>query len=445
MTEATRVAAVAAALVLCAAQVSAQHEHAHTQDTTTHAPMWMLRSGNGWALMGMAQVFPTITLAAPTEQNSPLERRGLYATQPAMMFNIEAPGSVLVLRTTLNFEGITQPGGELTYGGWGEGFIDKRHPHTLLHEFMLSMNVLRAEGASASLSVGKGFAPYGTDDPMSRPVLKYPTNHHLSQILERWTLNGVVATASWSVEGGLFSGNEPTGPYDLGNTEDFGQSWSARVARRFGAGVGSTRAWEVSASVGSVRETHHDEATRTMLFNAAVRHEQDHRFGRLYGLAEFSRSDPEHGDGYYAAVLEASLLNAGRLPYFRVEYATRPEYAREGGPDTDGFFRYDHDSEPVGATKWAIVSAGFGWNLTNLPISVRPYAEAQYHAVWRERGTIRPEVLYGRSRFWAFSTGARIFLGGEPMRMGAYGVLDPMTRMHQGSQTPTSSLELHHH
>ena len=36
-----------------------------------------------------------------------------------------------------------------------------------------------------SLTAGKGFAPFGTDDPMSRPVLRYPVNHHLAQILER--------------------------------------------------------------------------------------------------------------------------------------------------------------------------------------------------------------------------------------------------------------------
>ena len=34
-------------------------------------------------------------------------------------------------------EGITQPEGELTFGGWGEGYEDKRHPHTLVHEQLL--------------------------------------------------------------------------------------------------------------------------------------------------------------------------------------------------------------------------------------------------------------------------------------------------------------------
>src|SRR5690606_20685985 len=149
--------------------------------------------------------------------------------------NIESPGSRLAMRTTLNFEAITQEDGELTFGAWGEGFIDRRHPHTLLHELMLSLNVWDAAAGSASISAGKGFAPFGTDDPMSRPGLKYPTNHHLSQILERWTVNGAYRRGGWSFEAGVFGGTEPDGPYDLSNIESFGDSWAARLTYRLAA------------------------------------------------------------------------------------------------------------------------------------------------------------------------------------------------------------------
>jgi len=111
-----------------------------------------------------------------------------------------------VLRTTMNFEGVTQPGGELSFGGWGEGFLDKRHPHTLLHEVMLSVNIWRTQQAGWSVSAGRGFAPFGTDDPMSRPPVKYPTNHHLSQILERYLISGAWSWPRWSVEAGVFDG-----------------------------------------------------------------------------------------------------------------------------------------------------------------------------------------------------------------------------------------------
>lgn len=107
------------------------------------------------------------------------------------MVNIEGPDSRLVLRTSLSFEGLTIPDGEIAFGGWGEGFIDSRHPHTLLHEAMISYNFWDFAGGALSVSAGKGFTTFGTDDPMSRPVQKFPTNHHLSQILERFQIQVV--------------------------------------------------------------------------------------------------------------------------------------------------------------------------------------------------------------------------------------------------------------
>lgn len=70
--------------------------------------------------------------------------------------------------------------------------------------------------------------------------------------------------------------------------------------------------------------------------------------------------------------------SARHQPYVRVEYATRPEYERKGAPGTPDFYRYDHDSHENGSRE-----------------------------------------------FWSVSAGARIFLGGGPMRMGSYGALDP--------------------
>ncbi|HET7322500.1 MAG TPA: hypothetical protein VFI96_08410, partial [Longimicrobiaceae bacterium] len=303
--------------------------------------MFMAPLGGGWSLMGMAQVFPIGTWGAAFDDDSPLHDSEFYLTQPAAMIDLESPGSRLVLRTTLNFEAETQHGGEYTFGGWGEGFLDKRHPHTFLHELMLSWNAWDAPGGAFSVSAGKGFAPYGTDDPMSRPAVKYPTNHHLSQILERWTLNGVYLHRSGlSVEAGLFGGAEPEGPSDLSNIESFGDSWSARVAQRFG-GSGTQAPWEVSASYGHVEEAHHGSKDVTALYNAAVRHAGSHGFGRIYGLVEASKSEPEGGEGYWALLGETRLEMGRYRPYYRAEFSTRPEYAREGLPGTEGFYRYD--------------------------------------------------------------------------------------------------------
>lgn len=393
--------------------------------------MWMQPLGRGWTLMGMAQAFPIVSTSFDADDGSALDATELYLTQPAVMFNIESPGSRVALRTTLNFEGMTQPDGELTFGGWGEGFLDRRHPHTLLHELMLSVNLWGVAGGDLSISAGKGFAPYGTDDPMSRPAVKYPTNHHLSQILERWTVNGVYVNSGWSLEAALFGGGEPEGPYDFSNIESFGDSWSARVARRFGDGYGPMAATELAASFGRVREVHHDEATVTRLYNAAVRHERMYSFGTLYGLVEGSMSDPDDDDGYFSVLGETKASLGDHQPYYRIEYATRPEYPREGAPGTQGFFRYDHDAHAIGATRWLINTIGYGYSLTGYPVSARPFVEVQHNRVGAERGVIEPQDLFGRRSFWGLSAGFRVFLGGDPMRMGAYGVLDEMTVMHR--------------
>ena len=258
-----------------AAQDTAVASHPAEHEAGQTAPHQMLQISVGrWHLLGMAQVFPVVTVAAPErDNNDPFRRTEWYLTQPAVMINVESPSRRLVLRSTLNFEGVTLENGEVTLGGWGEGFIDERHPHTLLHELMLSVNAWDTSQGHLSLSVGKGFAPYGTDDPMSRPALKYPTNHHLSQILERWTVRGVWLRGAWGLEAGVFGGTEPTGPYDMSNISSFGDSWSARVTRRWGGrAVGLEAEWEASVSYAAVTETHHEDRETTRLLNAALRH-----------------------------------------------------------------------------------------------------------------------------------------------------------------------------
>lgn len=392
--------------------------------------MWMADLGGGWSLLGMAQVFPTLTVGAPGEDGGPLRETEAYLTQPAIMADVASPGRRWVVRTTLNFEGATQEDGELTFGAWGEGFIDRRHPHTLLHELVLSVNLWHAAGGALSLSAGKGFAPFGTDDPMGRPGLKYPTNHHLSQILERWLVAGAFLRGGWSVEAGVFGGAEPDGPYDFSNIESFGDSWSARVAKRWGPGPGPAARWEASASYGSVAEEVEGTAQRSDLWNAALRHSGPAGGGRLYALIEASLSEPDREQGDFSVLAEGGVALRRHRPYVRMEYASRPEFPREGGSAERGFFRYEHDDAPIGATRWFIGTAGYGYDATTLPVSIRPFVDAQFHSVRSDRGGVDPAALFGTRSFWSLSFGTRVFLGGEPMRMGAYGVLDPVIAAH---------------
>ncbi|MYC66694.1 MAG: hypothetical protein F4X12_10220 [Acidobacteriia bacterium] len=420
-------------LFLLPRQAPAQHmDHPMEPEAGHQMQHGMFRLPLGdWHVVGMGQVFPVVTTGGPDNRDGgELRRTEWYLTQPALMTNLESPSRRLVLRTTLNFEGITLGGGELTYGGWGEGFIDKRHPHTLLHEAMLSWNLWEVAGGGLSLSAGKGFAPYGTDDPMSRPGLKYPTNHHLSQVLERWTVNAIWRLAGWSLEAGVFGGTEPEGPYDFSNIRGFPDSWSGRLTRRWTSGTGSPTEWETSFSRARVTESHDGHEETSSLSNAALRRSGPAGPGMLYGLVEGSRSEPERGQGYTSVLAETGYAADRHQPYLRLEFATRPEYARTGPAGSDDFFRYDHGAHATGATRWLIATAAYARQLSPDPVSLRPFLEVQYHRVRAERGDVPQGGFPGRdSSFWVLSLGARLFLGGGPMRMGSYGVLDPMTMM----------------
>ena len=418
-------------LLLLPRHVPAQHtEHAMESEMGNRMRHQMFRLPLGdWHFAAMGQVFPVVTTGGPENgEGGGIRRTEWYLTQPALMANLESPSQRLVLRATLNLEGVLLGDGELNYGGWGEGFIDKRHPHTLLHELMLSWNLWEIAGQGLSLSAGKGFAPYGTDDPMSRPGVKYPTNHHLSQILERWTVNAIWRLSGWSLEVGVFGGTEPEGPYDLSNIRSFPDSWSGRLTRRWTAGAAPATEWEASVSRAHVTESHHGAERTTKLANAALRLSGPVGPGMLYGLAEASRGDPDVSEGYFSLLAEARYDANRHQPYVRLEYATRPEYPRQEPAGSDGFFRYDHHADAVGATRWFIATAAYARQLSAYPVSLRPFLEVQHHRARPERGNVPRGRFPGTdSSFWVLSLGARLFLGGGPMRMGSYGMLDPMT------------------
>lgn len=396
--------------------------------------MWMQPLGRGWRVGAMGQVFPIVTSGSPSNSDLPIHDTELYATQPAAMLTLGSPDQVVVLRTTLDFEAWTQPGGELTFGGWGEGFIDKRHPHTLLHEATLSLNGWDLPGGAGSLTIGKGFVPFGTEDPMSRPVAKYPTNHHLSQVLERWMVAGVYLLRSGlSLEASVFGGAEPTDAHDLSNLDGFGESFGARLTQRIGDG-GLMAPWEVSASWAHVEQEHDGTLEATELYNAAVRHNGRYKDVNVYVLVEGSRSEPEGREGYWSTLAEARLGFGRHRPYYRFEYATRPEYEREGLAGTTGFYRYDHDAHPVGASRWQIHTLGYEVDTGSPRFAARPFVEVQYNQVTHENGEFNPVVAFGDDRFWSVSTGFKIFLGGDAMRMGTYGVLDPMANAMRPAQ-----------
>ena len=129
---------------------------------------------------------------------------------------------------TLNLEGLTLERGELSTGAYGEGYVDRRHPHAYVHELLAGVEPV-FHGVAASLFAGRGFAPFGSDDPMARPFEKYPVNHHLAQVLERIVAVAAVRKGPVIGEIGTFNGDEPTSPGSSPEFSRFGDSWAARL------------------------------------------------------------------------------------------------------------------------------------------------------------------------------------------------------------------------
>ncbi|PYO06532.1 MAG: hypothetical protein DMD30_12485, partial [Gemmatimonadetes bacterium] len=80
-------------------------------------------------------------IGVATRESPALHGRTLsegYLTQPTIMAQLLPLGEALSLKATLNLEGATIKRGELNAGIYGEGYIDRRHPHTYLHELVIT-------------------------------------------------------------------------------------------------------------------------------------------------------------------------------------------------------------------------------------------------------------------------------------------------------------------
>src|SRR2546428_278294 len=73
--------------------------------------------------------------------------------QPVLMVQAGALADRVRLDALADLEGWTIPNGELTAGAYGEGFYDRRHPHTYVHELMVTLpDGLRDLGGPAGLA-----------------------------------------------------------------------------------------------------------------------------------------------------------------------------------------------------------------------------------------------------------------------------------------------------
>jgi hypothetical protein len=384
----------------------------HPSPATAQARPWVVVS---------AQAVPAYTWAVPVPGDRALGEIRLL--QPILMIHAGAWGH-LRFTGTLDLEGATIPHGELALGNWGEGFVDRRHPHTYAHELLLSAYSRLGSAASkaqASITAGKGFAPFGTDDPMVRPGLVYPVNHHLSQILERWVAIGAVRAGGVTGEIGLFDGDEPERPGQWPKFGGrFGDSWSARVTGQVLTGL------ELQGSHAKVHSPEHRPGAGTDQHKWSLSARWSRPVGRfpVYALLEWARTSEAAGFFVFRSVLaEGAWTAGGHRLHLRWERTERPEEVRISNFRS---LRPHLENSILGTTRWTVGTVGYQFeHLTVGPVRVNPLAEVSYGHIGKVGGGLFDvSQLYGRDHFWSFSLGLRVAAGGEMHRMGRYGVAE---------------------
>jgi hypothetical protein len=327
---------------------------------------------------------------------------------PVGMLHVEALGGRLRFLASANLEKYTIPNGELAPGNWGESFEDRRHPHTVAHELMLVLG-----SPSIFVGAGKGFVPFGTEDPMTRPTVRFPVNHHLSQILERALVLAGVRAGPATIEGAVFNGDEPVAPGSWPSWDRFGDSWAARLTVVPHAGLEA----QVSFAYVQSPENRPGAGPDDRKASASARYER----GRWYGHLEWARTSTAGGAFLFHSLLaEAALTMPGHRPYVRFERTERPEEERVFG----NRFRTRRplfENSILGITRWTVFTAGDAVAVIRSPVRGAPFVEASWIGIARTGGGVfDPRVFYGRTHGASVSVGIRLAAGMPMHRMGRY-------------------------
>ena len=402
-------ALLTAASAVAISRAGAQHE-GHRQERTARAIVFGVGAS---AIAVGTQVDPGV---------SGRQLREGYLTQPMLHAHASAWRGTLGVQAMIDFEGATLKRGELAPGASGEGYVDRRHPHTWVHELVASVSTPPLHGAALSISGGKGFAPFGTDDPMVRPLERFPVNHHLAQILERAV---VVAAVRWRpliIEAATFNGDEPESPTDAPNAANFGDSWAGRVTLRLLDGF----ELQVSNAFVNSPESPGGHAPDHRQRSGSIRVAQRTRAGDVYALAEWATThvskDGRDAGRLGTALVEASLSRRSWTVAGRYERSVRPEEERLANPFRTPF--PTAEVQILGRTRFDIATATVSRPWRPLGIEFAPFIEISLitpRAIALPAAFV-PNEFYGRDRISTISAGIRFSAGVPHRRAGRYAV-----------------------
>jgi hypothetical protein len=362
-----------------------------------------------------------------------------YLTQPIL--SADAHVGRLHALGMLNLEGITLRRGELDLGAWGEGYVDRRHSHAYAHELMAGVDA-RRDVFTSSLYAGRGFVPFGSDDPMTRPFVSYPVDHHLAQILERAVVVAAARTGPLIVEAAAFDGDEPLDPATPPLFRRFGDSWSVRgtIVGDHWPSIGSGA--EISASYANVKSPEYREGhgLDQRKAHAAIRLSGASSALSRYALVEVARTtDVDRGRSLYtfdALLGEVAVCHGALGIAARWERSDRPEEERL--LDLFRSPRPATDLSILGVTQWTTLSAAVSLPGVNAyDAHAAPFVEAARLRADRTTAALfDPGLFYGSNLMWRLSAGIRVGAGHEHGRMGRYGVASetPKTTPANGHQ-----------
>ena len=365
-----------------------------------------------------------VTRASHTPGNRTLTEG--YLTQPIIGATLHARW--LRAMGMLNLEGATLRRGELDAGAWGEGYVDRRHPHAYLHELVLGAE-WRPGVLAGSIYAGRGFVPFGSDDPMTRPFVSYPVDHHLAQIIERLMLVAAARAGPLALEAATFGGDEPVDPSTLPLARRMGDSWSLRATLFSGTLPIALGRAELTASYANVKSPEYREGLGLdqRKAHAGLRLEHDGGLLTRYALVEVARTtDVDRGRDLYtfdAALAEGALCRGDAGIALRLERSDRPEEERL--LDLFRAARPATDVSILGVTRWTTLTGAVSLPALRADaMHIAPFVEvARVTADRTTAAVFDPVRIYGSNGMWRIAAGIRV--AGERAghaRMGRYGV-----------------------